>query len=175
MISENMVNALNKQIEMEAYASFLYLSMASWANTQGLEGCYQFLLSQSDEERMHMLKIFEYINEVDGHALTPAISQPPQKFTDIVEIFNDVYQHEKKVTAAIANLVKLSNEEMDFTTLNFLQWYVEEQREEETTMRGILDKLKLIGDAPNKLYFIDKELEAVNKAKAAAEDAANAQ
>mgnify|MGYP000072881956 CR=1 FL=1 len=167
MISEKMEKALNEQIALEGYASQLYLSMAAWCDVQGLEGCTQFMHRQSEEERMHMLKIFHYLSEVDGRALTPGINQPPHEFESVRSLFEQVYQHEQKVTASIHQLVKIGYEENDHTTLNFLQWYVEEQREEEALMRTILDRIKLIGDGPQSLYYIDKEIEKVNQAAAA--------
>lgn len=169
MLTKQMEKALNEQVSLEAYASFLYLSMASWCDVQGLEGCAQFMHRQSAEERDHMLRIFNYVNERDGHALTPQIKKPPHKFKSAVELFEQVYAHEQKVTAAINKIVGLCYKTDDYTTLHFLQWYVEEQREEEALMRSILDKIKLIGEGPQSLYYIDKEIEKVNAAEAAAE------
>lgn len=171
MISNTMAAALNKQIALEAYASFLYLSMASWCDKEGLQGCAAFMHRQSEEEREHMLRIFHYISEVDGHALTPAIPQPPHTFDSVRSLLEQVYAHEQKVTASIHELITLSYEDKDHTTLNFLQWYVQEQREEEALMRNILDRIKLIGEGPMCLYYIDKELEKINKAQIAAEAA----
>ena len=168
MISKKMEAALNEQIAMEGYASFLYLSMATWCDDQGLTGCHRFLTRQSDEERMHMLKIFEYLADVDGFALTPGIDEPPRKFKSVQEVFKSVYQHEQKVTKSINRLVDLATKENDYSTQTFLQWYVNEQREEEALMRNVLDRINLIGEGPQSLYFIDKELDAINKA---AEDA----
>lgn len=169
MLSKNMEAALNKQMELESYASFLYLSMASWCDQKAMEGCTQFMERQSDEERDHMLRIFRYINEMDGHALVPAVNQPPHEFGDVKSMFEKVYEHEQKVTAAIHDLVELSQQEKDPTTYNFLQWYVDEQREEEALMRTILDRIKLIGEGPQSLYYIDKEVEKINQAELAAE------
>lgn len=171
MISKNMEKALNAQIVLEGYASQLYLAMASWCDTQGLEGCTKFMHRQSEEERMHMLKIFYYLSEVDAFAKTPGIDQPPHEFESVRALFEQVYQHEQKVTAAIHQLLKIGYEENDHTTLNFLQWYVEEQREEEALMRTILDRIKIIGDGPQSLYYIDKEVEKVNAQAEAAEAA----
>ena len=170
MLSKKMEAALNKQIELEAYASFLYLSMASWCDQEGLEGCQKFMYRQSEEEREHMMRIFNYVNELDGHALVPAVKRPPTKFKSVQNMFKMVYSHEQKVTKAIHELVALSHEEKDHTSFNFLQWYVEEQREEEVLMRSILDRIKLIGGGPQSLYYIDKEIEKINveQAKAAA-------
>ena len=162
-LTKNMESALNEQIKLEGYASFIYLSMASWCEQQTMDGCATFMHRQSEEEREHMLRIFYYINEVDGHALTPAIPQPPHTWNSIQELFEEVYAHEKKVTASINKLVEISLEEKDHSTYNFLQWYVDEQREEEALMRTILDRIKLIGDGPQSLYYIDKEVAAINK------------
>ncbi len=164
MISDKMEQALNQQIEKEAYASFLYLAMASWCEQQGLSGCAQFFFRQSDEERMHMLKIFHYVNEMDRFALTPAVAQPPHEYESVRQVFERTLAHEMEVTQAIYDLVELARAEKDHATEHFLQWYVEEQREEEGLMRMILDRIKLIGEGPQSLYFIDKEVEAINAA-----------
>lgn len=171
MISKKMEAALNEQIGLEGYASFLYLSMSVWCDSQGLTGCHQFLVRQSDEERMHMMKIFEYIADVDGFPLTPGITEPPRKFKSVQGIFKMVYAHEQKVTKSINRLIAQASKENDYSTETFLQWYVTEQREEEAMMRNVLDRIKLIGDGPQSLYFIDKEMEAINKQAEAAEAA----
>ncbi len=172
MISEKMTAALNKQIVLEGYASFLYLSMASWCDKQGLNGCAQFMHRQSSEEWEHMLRLFTYISEVDGHALTPAIAQPPHEFESVQVLFQQVYEHEQKVTNSIHKLMHLATSENDYATINFLQWYIAEQREEESLMRSILDKIKLIGGGPQSLYYIDKELALINAAELTSEEEA---
>lgn len=173
MISKKMQAALNEQIVLEAYASHLYLAMAGWFDLQGLQGCAQFMYRQSDEERMHKMKIFHYLLEMDAAAVVPAVTKPPATFKSVQDAFKSTYAHEQKVTQAINTLVDLAIKENDHATHNFLQWYVTEQREEETLMRSILDKINLIGDGPQSLYFIDKEIESVNaqQAKAEAENA----
>ena len=118
-----------------------------------------------------MLKIYYYLSEVDAKALTPAMQQPPHEFESVRSLFEQVYHHEQKVTNSIHALMKIGYDENDHTTLNFLQWYVEEQREEEALMRTILDKIKLIGEGPMSLYYIDKEVESINQ-EAASEEAA---
>ncbi|MEZ4884238.1 MAG: ferritin [Chitinophagales bacterium] len=173
MISEKMTDALNKQIVLEGYASFLYLSMASWCDKQGLEGCAQFMHRQSSEELQHMLRLFSYMSEVDAHALTPAIPQPPHEFESVRMMFQKVYEHEQKVTQSIHQLMHLATSENDYVTINFLQWYITEQREEESLMRTILDKIKLIGDGSQSLYYVDKELARINAAEVAAEGTGN--
>jgi len=171
-MSDKMISALNQQIKLEGYASFLYLSMAAWCDKEGLEGCAQFMHRQSEEEHVHMMKIFDYLSEMDAHALVPAIEQPPYEFDSVQVLFEKVYAHEQKVTLAINNLMALSHEQKDHSTSVFLQWYIDEQREEEALMRTILDKIRLIGDGPQSLYFIDLEIAKINQAAIAAEKAA---
>lgn len=169
MISEKMTRALNKQIGMEAYASYLYLSMATWCDHKGLNGCAQFFYRQSEEERQHMLRIYNYLSEMDVYAITPAVDKAPDKYESIQAIFKETHIHEQNVTKAIFNLTNIASSENDHSTFNFLQWYIEEQREEENLIRTILDKIKIIGKGPNSLYFIDKEVEEVNKILASKE------
>ena len=172
MISDKMEKALNEQIAIEGHSSFVYLSMATWCDKEGLEGCNQFFRRQADEERFHMLKIFDYMSEVDAFAKTPAIEQVPHEFDSIQEVFKLVLKQEQKVTSSINDLVRLSLDENDYTTKNFLEWYVAEQREEEDLIRGILDKIKLIGKGSMSLYYIDKEIDKINQAELAAEGGA---
>lgn len=173
-MTKAMTEALNAQLEKEAYASFIYLSMAAWLDNEGLNGAAQFMYRQSDEEHEHMMRIFTYLLEMDSKAIVPAISQPPLEYKSVQSVFQQAYAHEQKITTSINDLVDLSISENDHATNNFLQWYVEEQREEETLMRTIIDKLHLIGDGPQSLYFIDKELDLINQeaAKAAKDEEA---
>ena len=118
-----------------------------------------------------MIYWFEYLSEVDSHALTPAIKAVPHEFDSVQEMFQQVYKHEQKVTASINKLMDIAVKENDYNTHNFLQWYIMEQREEENLMRSLLDKIKLIGKGPMTLYYIDKEVEKINAAELAAEAA----
>jgi ferritin len=177
MLSPQILQALNDQIALEAYSSFSYLAMASWCDKEGLQGCADFFYAQSDEERMHMLKLVHYVNEMDEHALIPSVEQPQTQFESITAIFKSVYAQERKVTDAINSILSTCKELNDHVTTNFLQWYVTEQREEEALVREILDKIRLIGEGGQSLYFINKEIEAINKrrmAQAAAEPEAKA-
>src|SRR5690606_28174874 len=116
----------------------------------------------ADEEHLHMMKLVEYMQEMDVQAMIPEIPQPPIEFDEIKTLFEDVLAHEQKVTHSINDLVEFSTKDKDHSTYNFLQWYVEEQREEENLIRTILDRIHLIGDSPQRLYYIDKEVEAIN-------------
>ncbi|MBL7918354.1 MAG: ferritin [Bacteroidia bacterium] len=169
MLSNKVSNALNKQIELEASSSQYYLAMASWAETQGLNGISQFLYGHADEERMHMLKLIKFVNERGGHGQVPALKQPPVTFKSVKAVFEEILKHEIKVTNEINNLVEITLKEKDYTTHNFLQWYVSEQIEEEALARQIVDKLKLIGDDRGGLYFFDRDLENLAVADKAAE------
>ena len=171
MLNKKIEDALNQQVKMEGQASSIYLAMANWCDQEGLDGCAQFLYRQSDEERSHMLKIIHFLNEVEGQAHVPAFESPQIKWENVKQLFAMVYQEEQKVTQSIHNMVDLSLTLNDHRTRNFLQWYVEEQHEEETAVRNILDRIKLIGDGPQSLYYIDKELSKFNAAALAAEAA----
>jgi ferritin len=163
MLSPAVSKALNKQIEVEGYSSQYYLSMASWAETQGLNGVSSFLYTHADEERLHMLKLIKFVNERGGHGQVPQLKQPPVTFKSVKAIFEEILKHEIKVTSEINSLVDSTLKEKDYTTHNFLQWYVSEQIEEEALARQIVDKLKLIGDDKSGLYFFDRDLESIAK------------
>ena len=161
MLKDIIEKALNKQIELEASSSQFYLSMASWTETKGLSGSSSFLYQHSDEERMHMLKLVKFINERGGNALIPALIQPPTTFKSLTHVFESLLEHELNVTESINNIVGLCLEEKDFTTHNFMQWYVAEQIEEEALAADLLDKLKLIGGDNGGLYLFDRDLETM--------------
>jgi ferritin len=151
--------AINDQILKEASSSYFYLAMASWSETQGLNGTAKFLYAQSDEERFHMLKLIKFINERGGKAIIPAISKPPVEFDNLEKVFELLLEHEIGVTESINNLVDICLQEKDYTTHNFVQWYVSEQLEEEASARSILDKLKLIDGDKGGMYMFDRDLE----------------
>lgn len=164
MLSKKMNSLLNKQIEIEGNASQVYLAMASWVEVQGYEGASAFLYHHSEEERVHMLKLFKFVNERGGHAIVPAIKTPSTTYNSLGEIFEDLLVHETKVSAEINKLVDACLSEKDYATHHFLQWYVEEQIEEERLARTVLDKFKLIGTDKGGLYMLDRELLALSKA-----------
>lgn len=151
--------ALNEQIEEEAFASQIYLSMASWAENNGLNGTAQFMYTHSDEERFHMLKLVKFVNERGGKAIIPPVAKPPVDFKTLEDIFTRLLEHEISVTKSINDLVGLCLDERDYTTHNFIQWYVSEQLEEEALARTILDKIKLIGNDKGGMYLFDKDME----------------
>jgi ferritin len=159
MLTKKINQLLNKQIELEGESSNVYLAMASWAEVHGFEGVSKFLYHHSDEERLHMLKLFHFVNERGGHAEVPVLNKVPKDYKDISSIFEEVLKHEVNVTNEINNLVDVCQKEKDYTTNNFLQWYVSEQLEEERLARAIMDKIKLIGNDKGGLYLFDRDLQ----------------
>jgi len=172
MLKKNIEAALNEQIATEAHASFLYLGLASWCDMKSFDGAASFLYKHSEEERMHMLKLFHYINDSGGYAKSPEIKKPKTEYKSLADVFKTIYQSEIKVTQSVMELVDLCNREKDFSTLNFIQWYVAEQHEEEVLFKSILDKIELVGDDGKGLFMIDQYIETLNAKKAAAEAAA---
>ncbi len=159
MLSKSIQDALNKQVQMEAESSQAYLAMASWTEIQpGLEGVSNFFYQQSDEERVHMLKLVRFINERGGYAMVPALEQPMVTFPSVKKLFEEYLKHELKVSDSINEMVDLSLTEKDYATHNFLQWYVNEQIEEERVARTLNDKLELIGDDRSGLYLFDRDI-----------------
>ena len=146
----------NRQVEREGYSSNLYLSMASWAENNGLPGIASWLYAQAEEERIHFLKFIKYINERGGKAILPAFKKPPTEFKGVEELFREVLKHEEFITASINEIVHLTLQEKDYNTHNFLQWFVTEQVEEEASVRTIIDKLILVGTS--NLYIFDRDI-----------------
>jgi ferritin len=162
MVSKKIEKELNNQILMEAESSQTYLAMASWADSQGYNGTVNFLYKHSDEERVHMLKLVRFLNDRGGQAVIPALSKPVDKYKSVSQMFRTLLEHEMKVTEMINHIVAICLEEKDYTTHNFLQWYVAEQIEEETLAKMIMDKLKLIGDDKGGLYLFDRDIETLS-------------
>jgi ferritin len=156
MLKPGIEEILNIQVEKEGYSSNLYLARASWAENKGYKGISQWLYAQADEEKMHMLKFIAYINERAGKAIIPAFKQPPANFPGIKEMFESVLKHEEYITNSINEIVEKTIEEKDFTTHNWIQWFVTEQIEEEAQVRDLLDKLTLAGNAH--LYLFDRDI-----------------
>ncbi len=164
MISSKIENALNQQVLLEAESSQIYLAMASWAEVEGYNGIADFLYAHSDEERVHMLKLVKFINERGGHGIIPALSQPSLKYNGVRPLFEQVLNHEIHVSEEINKLVDICLNEKDYTTHNFLQWYVSEQIEEEALARRVIDKLKLIGDDKGGFYMFDRDIASMEMA-----------
>ncbi len=164
MINKKVEKKMVEQVEKEAYSSNLYLAMASWAECNGYEGVSGWLYAQADEERLHMLKMIKYVNERGGKAIIPALEKPPVDYASVQKLFDKVLEHEQYISASINDIVGVCFEEKDFTTQNWLQWFVTEQIEEEASVSAIIDKLKLVGD--RNLYMFDRDILSMRGAAA---------
>jgi ferritin len=158
MLSPKIQDAFNSQINAELYSSYLYLSMSAYCDSQNLAGMANWMRIQAQEEHTHAMKFFEFVNERDGRVLLTQIEAPKTEWTSPLDVFEETLAHEQKVTGLINDLVDLSLSEKDHASNTFLQWFVTEQVEEESTAKTIVDKLKLIGDNPVALYMLDGEL-----------------
>lgn len=159
MLSKTLQDALNNQVKLEAASSQAYLAMASWADIQpGLQGVTEFIYTQAEEERVHMLKLIKYINERGGFAIIPALEQPIITFQSLTRVFEEFLRHEIGVSESINEIVHLSFQEKDYATHNFLQWYVAEQIEEERLARVLNEKLEMIGEDKSGLYLFDRDI-----------------
>lgn len=161
MIKENVEKVLNNQIKNEEHSSRIYMAMASWCDTNGFSGAAKFLYAQAAEETDHKLKMIHYVNDRGGFARMEALEQPEHDFDNIFCLFEKVLAHEEFITAEINNCYEVALQEKDYNTAQFLQWYIEEQVEEESTMNTILDKMKLAGDSKGSMFHIDKELDSM--------------
>ncbi|MCO5265607.1 MAG: ferritin [Lentimicrobium sp.] len=168
MISKKVEEAINFQIKNEEHSSRIYMAMASWCETKGYRGAADFLYKQSDEERMHMLKFIKFLNDRGGYAVLSALEVPASTYNSLLDVFNHVMSHEEFITDSINKLYEVSLNEKDYTTGNFLQWYINEQIEEESTVHGILDKMKLVGEDKAGMFHMDKDLQAMAAAKVVA-------
>ena len=165
MINKNVEKAINVQIKNEEHSSRIYMAMASWCEVNGYRGASDYLYKQSDEERFHMLKFIKYVNDRGGYAVLSTLETPGAGFASLQVIFEQVLKHEEFITDSINKLYEIALNEKDYTSGNFLQWYINEQIEEESTVHAILDKMKLAGNQAGGMFLIDKELAAMAAAK----------
>ena len=149
---------LNAQIGMEGLSSAYYLAMASWCDKSGYATSAEFLYRHTDEERQHMLKLFHYVNDAGGHAIHPDITSVKYDFKSLREVFETILHHEIEVTKAINEIVDHCFKIKDYTTFHFLQWFVTEQREEETLARRAVELFDIIGEDGLGLWTIDNEI-----------------
>ncbi len=158
MVKENMLKALNDQINAEHYSALLYLSMSAWLNDKGFAGFANWMFIQYQEELTHANKFFKYINDRSGKVEVKAVEQVPTEFDNIISIFEQTLEHEQKVSGLINKLVDIAVEERDHAAQSFLQWFVDEQVEEEANVEQLLDSLRLIDGQGNGLFMLDREL-----------------
>ncbi len=162
-LSETLRAALNEQMTKEASASQIYLSYGSWASSNGYDGISNFLFRHANEERSHMMKILEYILERGAKVHVDAIPAPPDDPKNVQDCFEKIFGHEVDNTKGIYKITKMSLNEEDWATWNFMQWFVKEQTEEETMVMNMLDKLKIAGGEKatgESLYSLDRDMKS---------------
>jgi ferritin len=157
VLSDKMNDALNGQMKAELYSSYLYLSMSSYFHSTGMPGAASWMRVQAGEELVHSMKFFDYL-ALNGRATMLPVEAPPSSWGSPLEVFQNVYDHERAVTALINGLVAIAGQENDPGTKNFLQWYVDEQVEEEESSGTVLQKAKAAGGDKVALQSLDKEL-----------------
>ena len=158
MVSKKMLEALNEQINAEIYSSYLYLAMAAYFDSLTLKGHANWMRVQAQEELVHAVRFYTYINDRNGRVTLKAIACPPAKWDSPCAVFEATYEHEQKVTARINKLAALAAQEKDPVTGNFLLWFLTEQVEEEANAKGTADKLRMVGDKGPGLFMVDQEL-----------------
>lgn len=172
-LSETLAAALNTQMTKEAHSSQIYLSYAAWASSHGFSGIANFLFRHAQEERNHMMKILEYILKRGAEAVITEIAAPKESPASINNCFEKIFEHEVENTKAVYKLVKMSLNQEDWATFNFMQWFVKEQIEEETLALSLLDKFKIAGGekiSSNVLYEIDRDFEKTPDEARSAQD-----
>ncbi len=157
-ISQSMEKAINLQINRELFSEYLYLSMAAWCYNESWNGFAHYFIEQAKEEHEHAMKLFDYVYERRGRVIVEAIDKPQEDFASIEEVFTLALEHEEQVTAWIHELVDLAIKENDHATRSYLNWFVDEQVEEEATADGILQEIKKIKGHINALIGLDKKL-----------------
>lgn len=158
MLNKKLEEAINEQINKELYSSYLYLGMSAYCESVNLSGFAHWMRVQAGEEQEHALKLFRYVVEKGGRVLLEAIDKPPAEYASALDVFEKTLAHEQKVTGLINDLYALAIEESDYATQIFLQWFVSEQVEEEANATQIVELLKAIGDHPQGLIMLDRQL-----------------
>ena len=158
MLTKVVLDTLNDQIKHELYSSYLYLSMSTHCEEVNLGGFAAWLRLQAQEELGHAMKIRAYIEDRGGRVLLQSIDQPPAEFSTPLELFKQILEHEKHISALIHRLYELSLKENDYPTQVMLQWFITEQVEEEKTAGTIVEQLKMIGESKGQLMMVDRHL-----------------
>lgn len=158
MVGDKMHDALNKQVNAELYSAYLYLSMSAYFEAINLTGFANWMRVQAQEEMAHAMKFYDYIHETNGKVTLTAVDAPQSQWSSPLAAFEHVFKHEQKVTGLINDLVNLAIAEKDHATNNFLQWFIAEQVEEESSADAIVQKLKLLGDTRGAIFMLDQEL-----------------
>lgn len=158
MLSEKMEEKLNEQINAELYSSYFYMAMSAYFEHKGLGGFAQWMKAQAQEEQFHAEKFYNYVIERGGRVILRSIDAPPTDWDSPLAVFEDTLAHERSVTQRINDLVNQAVEEKDHATHNCLQWFVNEQVEEEDSVQRVIDELKMVGGAGGGMFMINREL-----------------
>jgi ferritin len=158
MLNKKVQEAINEQIKNELYSGYLYLSMSAYFDANNLPGFARWMRLQAEEEQEHALKFFDFVNDRGGRVVLQAIDQPPIEFDSAFAIFRQTLEHEQKVTSLIHHLYELALEENDYPSQVMLQWFIDEQVEEEKNATQIVDTLKMVGDKGQALIMLDRAL-----------------
>lgn len=161
-LTEEIEAALNEQIKREAHASATYLAMASWCDRQGFDYSAGYFYEQAEEERAHMLKIFKYVSDLGGNAVSPEVVNVQQDWESFRSVFEAALENEIAVTQAINRIVGKCHQVQDFTTVSFLQWFLKEQIEEEYVARRALELFDVIGEEGIGRFTIDKQIPKIS-------------
>lgn len=158
MLSEKLQKALNGQINAELGSAYQYLAMAAHFDAANLEGSARWMRHQAREEVSHAMKIFDFVHDRDGKVALEAVAKPKGQFASTLAVWEAVLKQEQHVTGLIHALYRLAGDEKDYPTQAMLQWFIEEQVEEEKTARTILDQVRMIGASSSAIYFLDRHL-----------------
>jgi len=158
MLSKKIEDAFNDQMMFEMYSANIYMSMATWFDAKDLKGFAAWMKVQYDEEMFHAKKFYDYIDERSGRVIIGSIPAPETEWDSPLAAFETALGHEQIVTGRIGDLVELAGEEKDHASYNFLQWFVAEQVEEESSVDGVIQQLKLVEGAPGGIFLLDREL-----------------
>ncbi|MGL9734201.1 MAG: non-heme ferritin [Symbiopectobacterium sp.] len=164
MLKKEMIQQLNDQLNLEFYSANLYLQMSAWCGDKGFEGASAFLKTYSQKEMEHMQRLFNYLDDTGSMPVLGAIAAPPLDFASLADVFEQIYEHEQLITRKINDMAHSAMTHNDYSTFNFLQWYLAEQHEEEKLFKSILDKLALVSTAQGGLFFIDQDLKKMTSA-----------
>jgi ferritin len=158
MINENVSKILNEQVNKEFYSAYLYLSMSAYFSNIGLLGFANWMRVQAQEEQAHAMFIYDFLINRGEKVVLTAIDNPPYNWKNPLDVMENVLEHEVYVTGLINNIVNIAEEAKDRATISYMNWFVDEQVEEEASSQDIISKLKLIGDDKSALYLLDKDL-----------------
>lgn len=158
MFSKSLETAINDQIKHELYSAYFYLSMSAWAESHNMPGAAKWLGKQAQEEQGHAMKFYGIVHDRGGKVVLQAIPQPPSEFTSLLDVFEQVKEHEGKVTSLITRLYEMALKENDYASQIALQWFVTEQVEEEKNAAMIVDALKSVGTQGASLFMVDRWL-----------------